>query len=238
MNEIQKLLEEAGEGYGRAEEVFSTIQDSPRSPQNTSAVLFENKMKTEIVDGDSFADLIIPKRELYVANKMFSFLAFNENNKAVLKDMLDLAFQENGEDNNTLYFNIRHHKNSVEDSNFWGIMSVAYVHLWSVQTDAMRRRDEEFQEDGHLPTDLKLPPLDLPGITVSTEPKYAPVDITLSGAPILDLFLAARKVLEIFEQELPITLDKGVRLMARKESDGWLVHVLTGNKLQPISKKD
>ncbi len=241
MDAIEKILTEAGESYGRAEQAFSSAQDNSTSLQNNRAVLIENISKSEIVDGDAFADLILPKREVYIEHKLFSFLALNEensNHKKVLSDMLELAFQKNREDNNTLYFNVRSKKNNANDSDYWTIMSVAYMHLWSVQTDAMRRADMEFQTDADLPTDLKLPSLDLPGVTVSTEPKYAPLDVILSGASILDLFLAARKVLRIFEQDLPAVLDKGVRLMARKENNQWQVHVLTGAQLQPISKKD
>jgi len=242
MNEVEKILTEAGESYGRGEEAFAKAQDNPENPQNDSAVIIENISKPEIVDGDAFADLIMPKREVYVAHKLFSFLALDENkaeHKKVLSDMLDLAFQKNGEDNNTLYFNVRRKKNSADGPDYYAIMSVSYMHLWSVQTDAMRRKEEDFLQDGHLPTDLKISAPEVAGVTVSIEPNYAPIDVALSGAPVADLFLAARKVLRLWESdpELSIILDKGVRLMARKELNGWQVHILTGAQLQPISKK-
>ena len=248
MDTVETTLTAAGESYGRGEEAFSKAQDNSANPQNGRAVLIENISKPEIVDGNSFADLIMPKREVYIQHKLFSFLALDEGNvdhKKVLSDMLDLAFQKNGESNNTLYFNVRRKKNSADDPDYYAIMSVAYMHLWSVQTDAMRRSDDEFKQDGRLGSDIKITAEIARKITESAslalldfDSDYAPVDVKLFSGSITDLFLATRKVLRVFEQDLPKTLDKGVRLMARKQNDGWQVHILTGARLQPISKKD
>ncbi len=261
IHDVEIAYQDAGEQCGGAERAFSTAQDNPTNPQNQYAVLIENITKTDIVQNSgAFADLVLPKREALATHKLFSFLALNENNtehQAVLTSMLELAVNKNGSTNNTLFFNVRRKKNSPADTDSWfTIMSVAYLHLWSVQTNAMRRSDADFMADGLLPNELTVGPEVLKSITdtisktfagVSAETltthAYAPLDIRLScesTTPFIHLFLAARIVLRLFEtdENLSPALERGVRLMARLQKDTWQLHVITGTRLQAITKKD
>lgn len=270
MSELATYYAQMNQPFGPAEQAFGTAQDHASHPQNTFATLIQNIDHDNIVDSkDAFADLIVPKRTFLERYGLHTFLAFNESDESstdVLQGMLDLAIQEHGAQNNSLFLNVlpkavRPH-DIKEDELYYALMSVAYVHLWSVQTSAMKRKDQHFLEDGtkkpHTPfRDAQL--LDhvrnvFPSLTIEhiTTDAFAPVDIRVryqnsakdahqKATHPIELFKAARAILRVFETNDPYRpyIERGSRIMARHTADnGWNLHILTGGALSPLSQND
>lgn len=246
---------------GIPEKVFAAADEQPNNVYNEYAAIIENISKPDIVHSQSsFADLILPRKKYFLENALFSFLAINETtpeHRTLLEGLIDAAIQKNGTENNTLLLHILKEKAVPERTDYYAIMSVAYLHIWSVQTDDMKRSDIDFYANGITNSPVSVTENDTQlmkevikqistdiSISIADTPRFAPIDIELasSSASVVDLLLAARICVRYMENtpSLQSLVDKGIRLLIRKDeqSSFWTCHLLTGGRLQTISVTD
>ncbi len=268
MREIEDFYENLGISLGPAEKAFWDYQyknkEVPGLYKGNICTGFPNINRPSIVKGEeSKADLIVPNNYFLKQHKLVSFLKFdpeNEEQLELLRDMIRTTLNNLDSNDLIMFINVLRDKISPSDKNHCVVMSVAYLHLWVVETSKMYKDDETFHQDAKPDENLLFTQKEIIGLkdTISriiggyegcyilenSDPKcFAPIHIKVEAEgnseqeEIVDSLIKISKIIKDFDKNLYTKkiLDKGFRIMIRKERD-WSSNILTGGRLSTISK--